>query len=225
MEKCKGFRDYVNKTRSLVAKLENVGAPMAREDQLLRFARGLAGHPQLYRAAKLTSRSLDDAIESATERYNSLVVQASVIGRAGPDELFRQRRKQGARLNVVAAAPEPEEEEWYEDGYGVEYEEEYGDEWEEEADLAAVQMRGVGRRGRGRGGRGPGRGRGHGQGGRDVRGGRGGGRAGRGGGRGRGRAPLTVQQRQWFDEGKCLLCGAADHFAAACPQRPGAGNA
>lgn len=218
----RNFRDYVHRFQLKVAKLENLGAAMSKEDKLIRFSRGLSSHKELYRAVKLTARSLEEAVESVTDRYNQLCLRAQSEGKPNPDDEMRKlkpRKRQGGHLYAMSHAEseadevdEDEQQQWDEDD---EYEEDYDDE------LCAVQMRGVGRRGRGRGrGRGAPGGRGRG------RGPRGGGAAKAGRGDRVGRRNLSPQQLEWFHAGKCVLCGNGGHFAADCKQPPaGQGNA
>lgn len=227
LENSRGFRDYVNRFQVKVAKLENLGAGMSKEDKLIRFSRGLASHRDLHKAVKLTARSLEEAIASVTERYNALCLRAQCEGKPSPDEELRRRQPRRRHDGHLHAMTQEDDDEEYLDDEGQQWYDE-GEEYDDDGELCAVQMRGVGRRGRGRGrgrfgGRGGFRGRGR------AAGGRGQGRDGAGGGAGRGerggRRNLSPRQLEWFKDGKCVLCGKGGHYAADCPQPAGAENA
>ncbi len=220
----RGYRDYVYRIQTAMAKLENIGAPLSLTDQLMKFSKGLLSQPKLYMAAPLDAPSLKVAMSKVTNKFNSLELKASLEGKPGLDEQrgrgqHRQRRNDEQLYALDDDEEYPAEEEDYEEG-----EQPWDDEEDYDGDLAAVQMRGVGRRGRGRG-RGGRFGAGRGRGGRG-RGPGGPGRGQPGGARGRGvkGRVLTPQQLEWYNDQRCVLCGSKDHYAADCPN-PAQGNA
>jgi hypothetical protein len=186
---------YIADFRQDVIKLENLAQPMSQHDQVFNFLKGLPkkGKWAGLRRAVDTAMPLSSNIERVMKKFHKDKIIHLVSDADGTNlPSHRDDERRPARANVMSREDTAE---WNSDG--------------EPEELHALPQEENEDDRHDRGGRGKGRGSG-------VRGRGGRFNASRGRGRNE-RPPLSAEQRRRLENGQCIICGDAGHWARDCP--------